>query len=123
MVEQPFPEKFFDSFDKRPQRLGVVVGGSLEDGLVIKLDGQAVIEGVTVGSYVTITGQAGRKFFGMITDIKLASVNKAGMVSLSIDSEKLAEIYRNTLGHCMLHVKPLLVVDADDQKPKPVQFE
>jgi len=121
MAEQPFPEKFFGSFDKRPQRLGVVVDGSLEDGLVIKLDRQAVIEGVTVGSYVTIIGQTNRKFFGMITNVGLESANRTRMISLSVENAKLAEIYRGTLAHGALHVKPLLVVEADEEKPKPVR--
>jgi hypothetical protein len=50
MLEQLFPEKFFGLSDECPRRLGVVVGGSLDEGLVIKLDKQVVIEGVTVGS-------------------------------------------------------------------------
>jgi len=121
MTEENFPQKPFVSFDKRPQRLGVVVGGSLEDGLVIELDRQVVIEGVTVGSYVTITGRTGRKFFGMITDTKLESANQAQMISISVESDKLAESYRNALAYRVLHVKPLLVMEADDQKPKPAR--
>jgi DNA helicase HerA-like ATPase len=121
MAEQPFPEKFFGALDARPQRLGVVVGGSLSDGLLIKLDKQAVIEGVMVGSYVTIIGQTGRKFFGMITDVKLESTNRGGMTSLSVENEAIAEIYRSTLAYGALLVKPLLVVEAGKREPKPVR--
>jgi len=121
MLEQLFPEKFFGLSDERPQRLGVVVGGSLDEGLVIKLDKQVVIEGVTVGSYVTITGQTGRKFFGMITNVALESAKKAQMISLNVENEKLAEIYRGTLAHGALYVKPLLVVDANKREPQPVR--
>jgi uncharacterized protein len=115
MTEQPFPEKRVD------KRLGVVVGGSLEDGLVIKLDRQALIESVTVGSYVTIIGQTDRKFFGIVTDTELESANKVRMISRSVDVDELAEIYRNAPAYRLLKVKPLLVVEADDQKPKPVR--
>ena len=38
-------------------RLGVVVGGSLNDGVRIKLDRDTFVEGLAVGSYVTIAGQ------------------------------------------------------------------
>ncbi|MCS7061721.1 MAG: hypothetical protein RMN25_11230, partial [Anaerolineae bacterium] len=36
------------------RRLGVVVGGSLNDGLEVKLDRDTLIEGLAVGAYVTI---------------------------------------------------------------------
>ncbi|MFZ1792062.1 MAG: HAS-barrel domain-containing protein, partial [Anaerolineae bacterium] len=53
------------------QKLGVVVGGSLSEGVLVKLDRDTLIEGLSVGSYVTIDGQTNRKFFGLITDIAL----------------------------------------------------
>ena len=50
-------------------RLGMVVRGSLSEGVEIKLDRDTLIEGVSVGGYVTIDGQTDRKFFGIVTDI------------------------------------------------------
>ncbi|MFN3929265.1 MAG: HAS-barrel domain-containing protein, partial [Thermoflexus sp.] len=56
------------------RRLGIVIGGSLSEGLVVKLDSRITIEGLAVGRYVMIQGYR-RRFFGMITDIRLDSVN------------------------------------------------
>lgn len=55
------------------RRLGRVIGGSLAEGLVVKLDPRIAIEGLAVGRYVVIYGYR-RRFFGMITDIRLDSV-------------------------------------------------
>ena len=121
MADQPFPDKFFGLADERRQRLGVVVGGSLNDGLLIKMDEQVVIEGVNVGSYVTIAGQTDRKFFAMVTDIKLESANRSRMFTLSLEDERLTDIYRGSLCYGVLHVKPLLVMQANEKEPKPVR--
>ena len=51
-------------------RLGVVVSGSLSEGLAVKLDSGSSVEDITVGRYVTIEGQR-KRFLGMITDVKL----------------------------------------------------
>ena len=121
MADQPFPDKFFGLADERRQRLGVVVGGSLNDGLLIKMDEQVVIEGVNVGSYVTIAGQTDRKFFAMVTDIKLESANRSRMFTLSLEDDRLTDIYRGSLSYGVLHVKPLLVMQANEKEPKPVR--
>jgi hypothetical protein len=54
--------------EKEARRLGRVIGGSLSEGLVVKLDPRIAIEGLAVGRYVVIHGYR-RRFFGMITDI------------------------------------------------------
>ena len=52
------------------ERLGIVVSGSLNKGVEVKLDSSASIEDMAVGRFVTIEGQK-RRFFGMITDVSL----------------------------------------------------
>ncbi len=59
------------------RRLGIVVGGSLSQGLRVKLDRSAVVEGMAVGRYVVVRGQTGRRFFSIITDVALDSTNPA----------------------------------------------
>jgi hypothetical protein len=102
-------------------RLGIVVGGSLNDGLDIKLDRNTYIEGLAVGSYVTIDGQTERKFFGLITDIRLdaADVNIQKMPPAVDDF--IANIYRGTTVFGMLHVKPMLVLEGESNEPKPIK--
>ncbi|HEY3341606.1 MAG TPA: DUF87 domain-containing protein, partial [Anaerolineae bacterium] len=102
-------------------RLGIVVGGSLNDGLDIKLDRDTYIEGLAVGSYVTIDGQTDRKFFGLVTDIRLdaADVNIQKMPP-AVD-EFIANIYRGTTVFGMLHIKPMLVLEGESNEPKPIK--
>src|SRR5258708_34745580 len=60
-------------------RLGLVVGGSLSQGITVKLDpGQVpggVIEDMAVGRCVVVGGQSGKKYFSIVTDILLDSTN------------------------------------------------
>ena len=64
-------------FGPRPSEtpLGMVVGGSLSEGLTVKLDPRLTIEKLAVGRYVVIQGKTGRRFFGLITDIALDAAN------------------------------------------------
>jgi hypothetical protein len=55
--------------------LGMVVGGSLSSGLLVKLDPRLSVERLAVGRYVVIRGTSGRKFFGIVTDIALDATN------------------------------------------------
>ena len=52
----------------------MVVAGSLGDGLEVRLDPGVSIEEMAVGRYVVIDGRM-RRFFGMVTDVKLGASN------------------------------------------------
>ena len=56
--------------------LGLVVGGSLDRGLDIKLDKSSNLEEIKVGTYVTIHGTE-RRFLGMITDVRLEMIDQS----------------------------------------------
>ena len=73
MTEEPF-----DQVQGRP--LGTVTGGSLSEGVRVKLDPSASVEEMAVGRYVVIEGDS-RRFFGMITDVVLESVDPRLAVS------------------------------------------
>jgi DNA helicase HerA-like ATPase len=53
----------------------MVVSGSLEGGVDVKLDSSVSVEDMAVGRYVTIEGQK-QRFFGMITDISLGVIDQ-----------------------------------------------
>jgi hypothetical protein len=100
------------------QRLGVVVGGSLTDGVDIKLDAKTMIEGLAVGSYVTIDGQTGKKFFGIISDIALDATDNnvqkmPPQISGAGNDDFVARVYRGTAVFGTLHVTPMLVQEGD----------
>ncbi len=54
--------------------LGAVVGGSLTDGVEVRLAEGASVEDIPVGSYVVIQGER-RRFFGMVSEVRLASTD------------------------------------------------
>lgn len=121
---QAFPEKFFgvDGVNDAPdlQKLGVVVGGSLTEGIQVKLNRDTLIEGVTVGSYVTVKGQTNRKFFGLVTDIRLDSSDPAVSKMPPADDDFINKVYRGTAVFGVLDVKPMLVEDERGEV-KPVK--
>lgn len=115
MAEQVFPNQFFGLDDQAPpQRLGIVVGGSLAEGLDVKLDRDTLIEGLAVGAYVTVQGQTERKFFGLITDIKLEAADRNIRNNPpALDNKLMAQIYSGTAVFGVLHVQPMLTLEKD----------
>ncbi|MGQ9816322.1 MAG: HAS-barrel domain-containing protein, partial [Candidatus Roseilinea sp.] len=104
------------------RRLGVVVGGSLNDGLDVKLDRDTYTEGLAVGSYVTIDGQTDRKFFGLITDIRLDAIDpNVQKMPPPAGDDMLAQVYRGTTVFGALRVKPMLMLERDTGDPRPVK--
>ena len=60
--------------DEDRPRLGMVVAGSLGDGVEVRLDATTSIEDIKVGTFVSIQGEKLR-FFGVVTDAKLSSTD------------------------------------------------
>jgi DNA helicase HerA-like ATPase len=104
------------------QRLGIVVGGSLSRGLDVKLDPSTVIEGLAVGRYVVVRGQTGRRFFSLITDVQLDTLNPLIEKAPPEPSDAfLSRVYQGTAVFGRIHVAPMLVLDAEGGEPKPVK--
>jgi len=103
------------------RRLGRVIGGSLAEGLVVKLDPRIAIEGLAVGRYVVIYGYR-RRFFGMITDIRLDSVNP-DLARMPPDPEDplIREMVAGIGVFGQIHVQPMLVLEENDPLPRPVK--
>jgi DNA helicase HerA-like ATPase len=116
-----FPNVFFGLSDAGSgQRLGQIVGGSLSEGVQVKLDPGAVIEGVTVGSYVTIIGQTGRRFFGLVTDIRLDATD-AAVQKMPPPDPSMHDLLRGTTVYGVLEVKPHLVREGESGELRPVK--
>ncbi|MCB9457684.1 MAG: ATP-binding protein [Anaerolineaceae bacterium] len=105
-----------------PVRLGVVVGGSLSKGLLVKLDRGQLIEELAVGRYVVVHGASGKRFFCMITDIALDNTNPAIQNSPpDMADEFLRDVYIGTAAYGLVSVAPMLSIDEEDSEPKPVK--
>jgi len=95
------------------KRLGVVIGGSLTQGIEVKLDGSASVEDMAVGRYVTIKGHK-RRFFGMITDVSLGVVDEQINVTPADALDPfLAEVLTGTSTFGTLHILPMLTIGGD----------
>jgi uncharacterized protein len=106
------------------KRLGVVIEGSLTQGVEVKLDSSSSVEDMVVGRYVTIRGKK-RRFFGMITDITLGVVDEQINVTPSDATDPfLAEVLAGTSTFGTIHVLPMLTIGgnvAGVDGPQPVK--
>jgi len=107
------------------RRLGIVVSGSLNKGVEVKLDSSASVEDMAVGRYVTIEGQK-RRFFGMITDVSLGVTDqKLTLTPPDVSDPFVAEVIAGTSTFGTIHVLPMLTIGGDVasliEGPQPVK--
>ena len=107
------------------QRLGIVVSGSLNKGVEVRLDSSASVEDMAVGRYVTIEGQK-RRFFGMITDVSLGVTDQRLTLTPPDASDPfMAEVLAGTSTYGTLRVSPYLTIGGDVtsllEGPQPVK--
>lgn len=95
-------------------RLGMVIGGSLTDGVEVKLDAGASIEDVKVGSFISIQGERMR-FFGVVTDVSLAVTDQAlkGMPP-DVANPFIARVVSGTMAYGNVKIEPMLTLQDDE---------
>jgi DNA helicase HerA-like ATPase len=106
-------------------KLGIVTSASLEKGVDVRLDAPVSVEDMVVGRYVTIEGQK-RRFFGMITDVRLGVTDESLTVSPpDITDPFIAEVLKGTSTFGQIHVTPMLTIGGDakaiEEGPQPVK--
>ncbi len=111
--------------EENTQRLGIVVSGSLNKGVEVRLDSSASVEDMAVGRYVTIEGEK-RRFFGMITDISLGVIDqKLTLTPPDVSDPFMTEVLAGTSTYGTLHVLPMLTIGGDVasliEGPQPVK--
>jgi uncharacterized protein len=126
MAESELDKFFGPRRSPQERRLGMVVGGSLSEGLDVKLGvgikPGGIIEDMAVGRYVVIEGATGRRFFSIVTDITLDSNNPDLAKSPpDPDDEFTANIYASELAFGRLQVSPMLLLEEGSDTPKPVK--
>ncbi|MCK4742043.1 MAG: ATP-binding protein, partial [Anaerolineales bacterium] len=107
--------------DERP--LGIVLDGSLSAGLQVKLDPRYAIEKLAVGRYVVIQSRkTGSTFFGIITDIALGATTPDLLHHPPDASDTfLLDVYSGGVAYATLHVSPMLMLDEEDDQPRPIK--
>ncbi len=106
-------------------RLGIVISGSLNKGLEVRLEGSASVEDMVVGRYVTIQGEK-RRFLGMITDVSLEVIDQQLSVTPPDTSDPFtAEVLSGTGTYATLHIAPQISIGGDVagilEGPQPVK--
>jgi hypothetical protein len=102
--------------------MGIVVGGSLSSGLEVKINSKLSIERLAVGRYVVVEGRSGRRFFGLITDISLGSINPDMQRRPPDTSEEfVTQVYSSEIAFGSIHVSPMLMIDEDDDELRPIK--
>jgi uncharacterized protein len=121
-IEQMFPRSPRSYFASEVEmRLGVVVGGSLSKGLIIKLDSGQRVEDLAVGRYIVVRGE-NKRFFCMVTDIVLDNTNpEIQSAPPDISDPFLNAIYVGTTAYGKIHAQPMLSIENGEDKPKPVK--
>ena len=90
--------------------LGMVVEGSLTNGLEVRLSASASVERVKVGTFVTIEGAESR-FFGVVTDIALGSTDpRLKYTPLPEGDDFITSALQGTVAFGAISVLPQLVM-------------
>ena len=96
------------------QTLGMVVSGSLTDGMVVRLDADRSIEEIKVGTFVNIQGQHMR-FFGVVTDAALASMDPSMPTQPpDVSDPFIAQVVSGTAAYGTITVEPMLTIGGMD---------
>lgn len=107
------------------ERIGIVMSGSLTEGIHVRLDAAVSVEDMAVGRYVTVRGEK-KRFFGMVTDIGLeASDQRLVMNPPDTSDPIIAQTILGTGVYGTLKVLPLLAIGGDSKSiaggPQPVK--
>ena len=106
-----------DAFDGQSRRLGMVVAGSLTDGVEVRLDPATAIEEIKVGTFVNIQGVS-QRFFGVVTDIALRATDPTLTANPpDVSDPYIASVVSGTTAYGIIKVEPMLILDVDGPQP------
>ena len=105
---------------QRGQPLGMVIEGSVSNGVEVRLDPGVSVEQIKVGTFVTLQGSDNR-FFGVVTDIGLGSTDpRMKYIPLPSDDPFVIQALQGTVAFGTVSVLPQLTlpdVVGDEQGP------
>ena len=95
------------------KHLGMVVAGSLTEGMEVRLDPNTSIEEIKVGVFVNIQGDRLR-FFGVVTDVSLGSTDPSlQQMPPDVSDPYVASVVSGTAAYGIVKVEPMLTLSAD----------
>ena len=115
------------NIDNNESSLGIVISGSLSEGIRVRLTNPTTVELVKVGTFVSINGE-NLKFFGVITDISLgASDHNIEYGSIENSNTFVKEVMSGTTTFGEIIVHPMLTlyntedIDTAFENPLPAK--
>jgi len=93
-------------------RLGVIVSGSLSDGLIARVDASQSIETLRVGQFLLVSGRQ-NEFFAMLTDVELAATAPNVLIDPPSDDPFFAQVLEGTATYGTIELKPSLMLPRD----------
>ena len=104
--------------------LGMVIDGSVANGVEVKLDPGVSVEQIKVGTFVTLQG-ANNRFFGVVTDVGLGSTDpRMKFTPLPVDDPFVIQALQGIVAFGTVSVLPQLTmpdVVGDEQEPAPAK--
>ena len=104
--------------------LGMVVEGSLAKGVEVRLDPSTSVEGIKVGTFVTVQGE-NLRFFGVVTDVALGSADPGlKYTPPDVHDPFIAEVISGTTAYGSISVLPTLTMPGvmrDSARPMPAR--
>ena len=105
------------ALDGSGDTLGMVVGGSLAEGLDVRLDPQMSPEDVKVGTFVSIQGRDHR-FLAVVTDISLGATDPSlAGTPPDVSDPYVAKVVSGTAAYGKIKVEPMLALSLDGYQP------
>ena len=108
------------SHPEQGQPLGMVIEGSVANGVEVRLDPGVSVEQVKVGTFVTLQG-ANNRFFGVVTDVSLGSTDpRLKYTPLPADDPFVIQALQGTVAFGTISVLPQLTLPdvlGDEQGP------
>lgn len=93
--------------------LGMVVAGSLTEGMEVRLDGATSIEKIKVGTFVNIQGRD-LQFFGVLTDVSLNSTDPSlRLTPPDVSNPFIFDVISGTTAYGTITVEPMLTLSND----------
>lgn len=104
------------------EKLGMVIGGSLSQGLDVRLAREVSTEELAVGSYVVVRGVS-KRFFSMITDVQLGATSEEFMLNPpDMSDDFLSAVHLGVSAFGLIHLSPMLALDVEPgSEPRPVK--
>jgi len=98
------------------EKIGVIITGSLHEGLTARLDPEASVETMRVGNFVIVEGQK-KRFFSLITDVTLGATNEEVLQDPPTDLEPLiGQVLAGTSTFGTVQITPMLMLEKEETR-------